>query len=292
MENDFQKITPPCLLCGVSAQLFGSKWGYHLYRCPSCRFLFVFPVPVDVSSVYDEGYFTGGDAGVGYADYDRDKAPMSKSFTQYCALIERLYPQKGTLFDVGAATGFFLGVARARGWHVSGVEVSPYAARIAQQKGFDVRIADFSSLALVPNSFDVITMFDVLEHFSRPLQELQTAFRVLKPGGLLVINTPDASSFFAILFGIRWHLIVPPEHLYYFNSTNCARLLRSLGFRVRYSGKIWKSFTFYYIFHTLYRSQGFVLWRMFAALFRGRFLRKLAIPVPPLDSFFLIAEKL
>lgn len=292
MEDDIKKITPSCALCSTPSCFFGSKWGFRLYRCPRCRFLFVYPTPFDTTSVYNEGYFTGGDRGVGYADYDRDKVPMSQSFERYCALIERLHPQKGRLFDVGAATGFFLDIARSRGWDVAGVEVSSYAASVARQKGHDVQTGTFSSAMIPPASLDVITMLDVLEHFTHPLRELATAHRLLKSDGLLVVNTPDASSFFARIFGIHWHLIVPPEHLYYFSPDTLSRYLQQLGFRVVYSGGIWKSFTFHYVFHTLHRSQGFWIWRMLARFFSKRIFRSIAAPVPPLDSFFLIAQKL
>ncbi len=291
MENDFQKIMPSCLLCRTEAIFFGSKWGYHLYRCPRCRFLFVYPTPTETTSVYNEGYFMGGEGGVGYADYDRDKAPMAKSFVRYLEIIERFASHKGRLLDVGAATGFFLAIAKSRGWDVVGVELSAYAAARAKEKGFDVRVCSFSTAGFSTASIDVITMFDVLEHFTDPLRELREAARVLKPGGLLVINAPNASSVLARILGMRWHLIVPPEHLHYFSPENCTTYLATLGFHVCYSGSIWKSFTPYYIFHTLYRSQGFAIWRWLAMRCSNRLLKRIAIPLPSFDNFFLIAER-
>src|ERR1035438_4821407 len=131
--------TATCVICSAVAESCWVKSGYTYYRCRSCRHLFVWPMPEDARKIYSRTYFEGGGDGFGYPDYDRDKQAMAPTFTAYLDRIARISGRTGTLLDVGAATGFFMGMARARGWSVSGVEVSDHASQTARRRGFDVR---------------------------------------------------------------------------------------------------------------------------------------------------------
>ena len=159
--------TPRCILCDSPSTVFGVKNGHTLYTCSKCDFTFVYPVP-DAAEVYNEGYFTGESECTGYANYDVDKEPMVPTFKEYLKRIKALAPGK-RLLDVGAATGFFLEIARNEGYEVRGVEISAYASVCAREKGIDVTAG---TLKDIPSSasFDVITMFDVIEHVSNPVE--------------------------------------------------------------------------------------------------------------------------
>jgi len=138
--------------------------------------------------------FRGGGDGFGYPDYDRDKQAMAPTFTAYLDRIARISGRTGTLLDVGAATGFFMGMARARGWSVSGVEVSDHASQTARSRGFDVRTGVLTGQDFEDSSFDAITMWDVLEHMEDPARDVTKSAALLKKGGVLAINTPDSGS--------------------------------------------------------------------------------------------------
>ncbi|MFZ2621014.1 MAG: class I SAM-dependent methyltransferase [Minisyncoccia bacterium] len=290
MKKDNQEVIK-CSLCGRDeAYFFSRKNDYDLYRCKVCKLLFVYPIPKNVE-VYDKTYFTGADLGFGYVDYDADKIPMIPVFEKYLDMIFKLGATKGTLLDVGSATGFFMDIAKKRGFEVVGVELSNYAAEIGRAKGLTIVASDLKGAHFNNDKFDVITMFDVLEHVPNPKDFLLEAKRILKPGGFLVINTPNGDSVVARVLGSRWHLIVPPEHLYYFSPKNVGDYLTKNGFNVKVATSIGKRFTLQYIFKTLYRWQKFPLWDYIEKIFAAKPLTKLYIPLNTHDNFFLIAEK-
>lgn len=280
-----------CIVCRSEKNvLFTRKNGCDIWRCQECGLLFVYPATVDTKVIYSEDYFGGAKGGFGYVDYDADKEPMIPAFKKYLLRIRTHAPQGERLLDVGAASGFFIDMARREGWRVKGVEVSDHAAALGRKKGLDVETGTLASLGK-ENSFDVITMLDLIEHVEDPLLELTEAHARLAPRGILVINTPDAGSLPAKILGRRWHLIVPPEHLYYFNVHNLSMLLQHAGFEVMLVTKIGKRFTLQYIFKMLYKWQGLSLWKKLSLLFRRGMLSRISIPLNTCDNMFIIARK-
>lgn len=288
MENKIFKII--CPLCSGDTRLWGIKNSYNLLLCNSCNLIFVNPLP-DPKSLYNQDYFSGANLGFGYIDYDSDKEPMIPTFNKYIDLFNKYGKKEGRLFDVGAATGFFLKIAQNRGYSVSGVEMSDYAALMARKSGIEVYSGDLMSLSLRNQSFDIVTMLDVLEHMTEPLVELLEVKRILKPDGLLVINAPNGQSFLAKILKTKWHLVLPPEHLFYFSPKNLSNFLEKNGFKVVYSGTIGKRFTLGYIFKMLYKWQKLTVWNYLSNFFSKGFLSKLYIPVNLHDNFFIIFQK-
>lgn len=250
--------------------------------------MFVDPLPSSTSDVYDASYFSGAEGGYGYVNYEEDKEPMIPVFQKYLARIERAAGKKGTLLDVGAATGFFVRLAHQEGFSAQGIEISEHAAALGRKNGLHVETGTLSNVTGV---FDVITMLDVIEHVPDPRAEINRAYALLNSGGILILNTPDAGSLFARVLGKRWHLIVPPEHLYYFNRRNLSRLLEEEGFEVEQVTTIGKSFTLKYIFKTLYKWTKLRLFDVYARWFGYGALSRLAIPLNLHDNMFILARR-
>lgn len=248
-NNTEVPVTLTCTLCEHVALPYFSKHGYQYARCSSCAFVFVTPLP-DTSIVYQDSYFSGASHGFGYVDYDSDKEAMRSTFEKYLELAETELPQKGTLLDIGAATGFFMSIAQNMGWEVRGIEISPYAAKLAGAKGLTVLAGTIDSHS-TEHTYDAITMLDVLEHVDSPRETLQKAFGLLKHGGVLVINTPDTGSVIARLLTSLWHQYIPPEHIALFNEKNISSLLKETGFTVLNIQHIGKRFTLRYMIETL-----------------------------------------
>ncbi len=292
MENDMEikdkKII--CSICGGESIYYFSKNKYDLFKCPDCRLIFVSPVPSSID-VYNKEYFSGAGGGFGYVNYDLDKEPMVPVFAKYLELLTKLGKSKGSLLDVGAATGFFLKMARERGYQTSGVEMSQYASEMAQKQGLKVLVGDLVSARLVSESLDVVTMLDVLEHMKDPFKDLMEAKRILKKDGLLVINTPNGQSLLSKVLKANWHLVLPPEHLYYFSPENLSMYLEAKGFKKIYCGNIGKRFTLQYIFIMLYKWQKIKLWKHLSDIFSKGLLSKLYIPINLYDNFFIIFKK-
>jgi 2-polyprenyl-3-methyl-5-hydroxy-6-metoxy-1,4-benzoquinol methylase len=291
MENEIQKTLMQCPVCGTGVPvLYMRKNNCTLYACTACKFWFVHPVP-SVADVYTQEYFTGAHGGFGYVNYDRDKKPMASTFEQYVQCIEKYAPDHGRLLDIGAATGFFLSIVKHFGFDPYGVEISDYAAAQAREKGFPVITGVLADVPLTPR-FSVITILDVIEHVMDPRAEIMRVRELLCEGGIFVINTQDTGSKYARLMGRKWHLIVPPEHLYYFNRKNMRLLLAQCGFEVLEITTIGKRFSLPYIFATLHAWQKIPLWRTLARLCEHGWLSRMYIPINLGDNMLILARKL
>jgi len=278
------------MVCGAKAGALGTKSSFHLYRCPACGFLFVHPLPESSLEIYSQDYFEGATEGHGYVEYDRDKEAMIPSFKRYLELIEKAHGKKGKILDVGAATGFFLDIARKQGWETAGVEPSDYAAGIGRSKGLDVQTGTLDTFDAPDHSFDVITLWDVIEHVPDPRAVLRRVRRLLKPGGIVAINTPDADSLWARVMGLQWHLIVPPEHLHLFGVRSLRRVLADTEFDCLMVSKIGKTFTVQYVFHTLAHWQKLYIWKKLADHFTRNPLGKIGLPINLRDNVFLLGR--
>lgn len=292
MENNFKKIDTSCVACGKkSFDFFTNKNNFDLYRCKNCRLIFVWPIPQGIANLYSADYFSGAKHGFGYVNYEEDKSAMSKTFEVYLNKIEQFTSKKGKLLDIGAATGFFMQLASERGWESNGIEVSEYAVSVAHKKDLDIISGTLESANFNSAGFDVVTLWDVVEHLTDPVGSIRIVNNILKQEGIVVINTPDSTSFIAKFLGKRWHLLVPPEHLFYFNYKSLSELLESNGFEIIYTSKIGKKFTLQYIFEILARWQKFFIWRYLAEFLSKTWLGRLGIPINLRDNFFIIARK-
>src|SRR5882757_2584638 len=130
------------------------------------------------------------------------------------------------VLDVGANTGVFLSMLKDDTPHLSGVEPSSEAATSARQTfGLDVENAVIAKASLKPESFDVITMFDVVEHLTDPLSDLMILHRALKLGGRIFITTHDSGTLYVKLLGKRYPMLMY-QHFYHFSPKSLALMLQ------------------------------------------------------------------
>jgi SAM-dependent methyltransferase len=146
-------------------------------------------------------------------------------------VLKRVGPAGGrTLLDAGAYCGYFLDVAREAGFAVEGLELSRWAAAQARALGVPVHeqtLADRRGHA----RYDVVTLWDIIEHFADPRAELEHVFELLRPGGQVFISTIDCRSLIARALGAHWPWLLE-MHLFYFDRRTLPMLLESVGFRV------------------------------------------------------------
>jgi SAM-dependent methyltransferase len=135
------------------------------------------------------------------------------------------------LLDVGCAFGYTLAVARERGWEVTGVEAAA-AVRERTARELGVRVEpDLLAAHFPAGSFDAVTLWDVIEHLPDPRAALLEVARLLAPGGVCSVVTPDGGSMAARLLGARWEERQKmPEHIFFFDRPSLSALLRSCGF--------------------------------------------------------------
>jgi SAM-dependent methyltransferase len=238
-----------CALCGADEpRLFMRKDGFSVVRCSNCDLVYVNPrpTPSDVRLLYqDSSYFSGDEWYLDYVGYEKNHRAL---FRRIVAIANRHCPGKGTWVDVGCAAGFLLDTARARGWTVTGVELSPtmteHAVRVL---GLDVRLGTLEESRLPEASVDVVTLCDSLEHVLNPLDTVREVYRILRPGGIAVVVTPNIASPLARLLGSRWPHLTPREHIYYFSPNSLCRLMTEAGFEPVEEGRIGHYFTLEYI---------------------------------------------
>lgn len=136
----------------------------------------------------------------------------------------------GKLLEVGCGSGQMLARMRDQGWEVRGVDFDPEAVNTASARGLDVRLGSLASQGFAANQFDVVVMSHVIEHVHDPLELLTQAHQVLKPGGTLVVLTPNNQSLWHRWFQSNWMSLDPPRHLHLFNRATMERLVGQAGF--------------------------------------------------------------
>ncbi len=194
-----------------------------IVKCRRCGLVYQNPVPSqdEIIGAYD---------GVVDQRYEEERSGRIETFSRDLAALQRHEPG-GRLLDVGCHLGLFLEVARAAGWDVKGVEPSYWCVQRAHQRGLDVRHGTLDSVPLPAASFDVVTMWDVVEHLSDPLSELRRIHRLLRPDGLLALSTMNVDALFPRLVGRRWPWYMQ-MHLVYFSRRSLHNMLAKAGFRV------------------------------------------------------------
>jgi len=215
-----------CPICGSAST--GMLFQKH-YKCKNCGLIFFeYTLNVaDLAKIYDEKYFRGKV----YCDYIQEKTFRKKLFLEKLNLIKTYIPPNGKVLDVGCATGFFLEVMRKLGYETYGIEVSDYASNYARNMlKLNVITGDLLSASFPDDFFDIITMFDVLEHLPNPIETLAECSRIIKRGGILIIETLNADSLIFKILKQNWPLFSPPYHLFYFNQKNIGLLLDKCKF--------------------------------------------------------------
>lgn len=235
-----------CQLCGSDQRREKLVDGpFTVHECASCGLVYVSPRlhGEALAKVYGEGYWKSDNPkSRGYADYAREASLYLKTFEKRMALVRQWVKPGARVLDVGCAAGYFLQVMRAAGHPVLGIEPSESIATIARRELGDATVF-VGNLEDAPESrgyqkgsFDLVSLWDVIEHIPDPQAALRTLRTMLAPGGRILLETQNVGSRWAQLLGRRWHHYKHEEHLYHFNPETMTRLLRDCGFRVLHCG--------------------------------------------------------
>jgi 2-polyprenyl-3-methyl-5-hydroxy-6-metoxy-1,4-benzoquinol methylase len=201
-----------------------------------------------------------------------------------------LIPSGGRLLDVGCACGFLLVAARERGFEVHGVEPSAWATEYARREfGLDVWHGYLEAAPLEPASFDVVVLADAIEHLLDPRTALVKLHRLLKPGGRVLILTPDLGSVVARLAGTHWWGLLD-DHYHYFDRRTLRRLLEDEGFTVERIAALGREFA---LQHWVYKLSQYSprLQRAAESLLRATKMDGVRITISLGDQMACVAQK-
>jgi 2-polyprenyl-3-methyl-5-hydroxy-6-metoxy-1,4-benzoquinol methylase len=235
-----------CYLCGSADRRVRFAEGpIRLVECRACGLVYITPqlAADDLAALYQDTYWQSECAkDYGYMDYVKDQELYVRTFRKRIRNLTA-HRRGGKLLDVGCAAGFFLHVAREHGFDYHGVDVASSMVRFARESlGLENIVEGTLEAAAYPDAtFDVVTLWDVIEHLADPLAVLRECGRVMKPDGILVVETQNVRSGFARLMGRRWHHFKMLEHLYHFDPATCTSLLDRAGFEVVASTSRWRS---------------------------------------------------
>lgn len=283
-----------CSVCaGVLFSPYCQKKGYSFFRCRQCNFLFVDLDSFSPSEYYNSLVYFHSEEGCGYVDYEADKEPMRLI---YLNLLDKIksYGASGKLLDLGAGSGHFLSVAGERSYLAEGLDISVSAVEEGRRLGRKISQGDLLSFDCLKESFNVVTASDFLEHL--PADKLNTYLQkiksILSSDGILAVITVNTNSWWAKIFGTRWHTFLPPEHLSYFNNKNIKLILENNGFEVLEIKTLHKKFTLQYLFHSLYRWQRLSFWRYSTIFLKNHpYLGTLSFWIPIGDNMLVLARK-
>lgn len=224
-----------CPLCDAdgSSPRF-AKDGFSVVECRTCSLRYVNPRPGRewLDAWYRQEYFSSSHEEASGAQHLQQGA--IKTATAQLRL-QQLGPAgpNGRLVDIGCGGGYFVRAAAAGGWDAVGLEPSVEALRYATQaRQARIVAGRLEEAPFAAGRFDVLTIFDVLEHVASPKTFLAEARRLLARGGTLVIETPNMAGWLPRLMGLRHPWVRPPEHLTYFTPPTLRLLLEQCGFQV------------------------------------------------------------
>lgn len=255
------------LVSGLTDWLFESKGRWEVHRCLSCgaAFLDPRPTPATIGEAYARYYTHDETSGAqnapastswlarlkrkvrnGYLQrrYGIEATPASpllgavvpwvfpRHRVAFDAQLRHLrLPYRGApLLDVGCGSGAFLETAEAAGWTCTGLEIDESAAAVARRRGLNVLTSNLLDCRFPPAAFQAVTLNHVIEHLYDPLRELSEVHRILAPGGVAFIATPNLDSPLRHLLGAAWRGFEAPRHLVLFDRSSLLRLLADASF--------------------------------------------------------------
>lgn len=237
-----------CPICGgasflLMSELFDDRYGYpnryDLFKCSACSHEFL-PTAFserELSELYSDYYPRRKFDPAGYRPHKL--LPLRKAWWRgaKCNAF-RWVPEKVSVLDVGCGYAQAMGYHRNRGCRVAGVELDENARTIAERQGFDIRIGAFRAEMFDGETFDYVTLEQVIEHQQSPHDMMKDVGRVLKPGGRVIVTTPSAASLWRRLFRRKWIHWHAPYHVQFFNRRSMGLLARSANMEIETHKKI------------------------------------------------------
>ncbi len=253
----------------------------QIVKCRRCTFIYQNPRPNE--DTFLDAYINMRDPG--YQEEDDSRAINAHRSLHFI----KSFKKSGWLLDVGCLTGHILNAARLN-FEGTGIEPSKWAAAFARdQMKLNVMQGVFEKINIEKENFDVITMADVIEHFSDPLSALKKAHSLLAKGGILYLITPNIASLSANILGSYWWGL-RSAHFVYFTPRTMEEMLQKAGFRLLKMRSYGRIFTYGYWISRLKNYPAFLSKPLMFAIEKMGLGQKMAY-INTFDSFELCAIK-
>lgn len=213
-----------CLVCSSNQlNVLPEYAATHLVECHSCAFVFAQQIPTEQELIAH------------YEGYSRNDYLSPITIKRYHELLDTFEPYRktGKLLDVGCGIGYFLEVAKERGWEVHGTEYTDEAISICESKGITMQQGKLDPSDYQLGEFDIITSFEVIEHINNPQEELVNFHSLLRSGGLVYVTTPNFNSLLRYRLKADYDVITYPEHLSYYTPKTIRFLFKKSGFSIQ-----------------------------------------------------------
>lgn len=225
---------PLCGECKNTLVLAGPDRVHHvpgiftLCRCQGCGLIYQNPRPAPNSfaAIYPAEYGP-------YQPLPANRKALHPDLTRAVRLVDRHQPGGGKLLDIGCGPGSFLQAIRLLhpAWELAGIEPDPQAAAQARQAGLAIQNSTIEAASLMPNDWDAITLWNVIEHVPDPLRTLRHCRQLLRQDGLLYMAVPLCDSWEAQIYRRYWIGWELPRHFFAFDRHSLQRLLELAGFQ-------------------------------------------------------------
>lgn len=211
-----------CLLCYSSElKTLETYSEVGLVKCDSCKFVFSKRIP-SKQELLD--YYSN--------NYERTSYLSPITVKRFNEILDKFEPYRktGKLLDIGAGYGFFMEIAKQRGWDVYGTELTDEAVDHCKAKGLQMFKGELHQIDFDPESFDAIVSIEVIEHINTPIEYAETAHKILRKGGVLYLTTPNFNSFLRYRLKEKYNVIEYPNHLCYYTPQTLRQLFTEHGF--------------------------------------------------------------
>ena len=231
----------PCNLCGSlnhKEMYTVTKAGvsFRVVRCQECQLAFISPriPPEEINKMYEsQDTIKFGFPISACGPLARNSLWHNSRFDIMEEYFKKLNPHVKTIkyLDAGCGFGNTVEFSTKRGWDAVGIDISTHAVQEAQRLGRNVIKTTLDKSDFEENSFDIILMSEVIEHFNDPMYELKQAYRFLKPNGLIVVDTINIDSVFMKLLGENSSMLIA-GHITYFNYQTLGQMIEKAGFKL------------------------------------------------------------
>lgn len=273
-----------CNICmSDKCKHFLNAKGFNFFKCQNCNYVFINPLPTDeeISLIYRLEYFDKG-------KYIDDFATKME-YKRRIGLIQNIaFETKPSILDFGCASGDFVNFTKSN-YDITGIDFSDDAILLAKTKYPDLKsqFLYFNELQNLDRTFDIIVLWDVLEHVKSPLETLEYLKKFLKTGGAIIISTPNIGAIVPKIFKNKWAFMTPPEHLSFFDKKSIYNLSQILKGKIIFWDTKGKWVNIAFLFYKIKRIFPSVVPDILLS-FLKKYLNKFSLYVPTGDIQYAI----